>query len=62
MNAIPQASQTSARVLDSERNPYPGWMASAPVISAVVTMAGTLRYERRLGAGPMQTAWSANVT
>jgi hypothetical protein len=43
MNLMWQASQTSARYALSDRKPYPGWMASAPVISAALRTAGTLR-------------------
>ena len=34
MNVNPHEAQTSAKCAFSERNPYPGWMASAPVTSA----------------------------
>src|SRR5262245_61747738 len=37
-------------------------MASAPVISAALMMAGMFRYESMLRGGPMQTAWSAKRT
>src|SRR6185295_15860286 len=37
-------------------------MASAPVISAALMIAGMLRYESMFRGGPMQTAWSAKRT
>src|SRR6185295_1946032 len=37
-------------------------MASAPVISAALMMAGMFRYESTLRGGPMHTAWSAKRT
>ena len=43
MNRMWHASHTSARYADSDRNPYPGWIASAPVISAALMIAGTFR-------------------
>jgi len=36
MNVISDASQTLAKLAFSERNPYPGWMASTFVISAAL--------------------------
>ena len=35
--------QISAKCAFSERKPYPGWMASAPVISAAAMICGMLR-------------------
>ena len=46
----------------SERKPYPGCIASAFVISAAAMILDILRYDSELGAGPMQTASSANFT
>lgn len=62
MNLISQDSQISTKRAFSERNPYPGWMASASVISAAAMMRSGLRYESLLGPGPMQTASSASWT
>jgi len=62
MNVSPHSRDTSAKWADSARNPYPGWIASAPVISAAEITADTFRYDSRLGAGPMQTSSSANFT
>ena len=46
-----EATQISANSAFSARNPYPGWMASAPAISAAAMMRGMLRYDsRRRGA------------
>jgi hypothetical protein len=39
----PSAAQISAKSGSSERKPYPGWMASAPVRSAASTMLATCR-------------------
>src|SRR6185436_18480996 len=62
MNAMFDAMQVSANSAFSARNPYPGWIASAPAISAAAMMRGILRYDSRAGAGPMQTSSSANRT
>jgi len=43
MKAILQERHTSANSAFSDRKPYPGWMASAPVISAADSTAGTFR-------------------
>ena len=43
MNAIPAAAQASANSGDSERNPYPGWMASLPVSTATRMISSTAR-------------------
>jgi hypothetical protein len=43
MNTTPQAPQRRANSAFSERKPYPGWIASAAVISAALMMAGTFR-------------------
>jgi hypothetical protein len=40
MNFIPTRSQISANRAFSARNPYPGWIASAPVSSAAEMIAG----------------------
>ena len=43
MNFRPSFSQSSAKAGFSERNPYPGWMASAPVTSAAESRARVSR-------------------
>ena len=43
MKTKPLFSTRSAKSAFSLRNPYPGWMASASVTSAVAMMAGMLR-------------------
>ena len=43
MKRSPSFSTSSAKPAFSERNPYPGWMASAPVTSAADSSARTLR-------------------
>jgi hypothetical protein len=42
-NAIPAASQAAAKAVFSDRNPYPGWTACAPVRRAALTTASTDR-------------------
>ncbi len=59
---IPASAQARAKSAFSERNPYPGWMASHPVISAAPRTLAMLRYESRAAGGPMQTASSARST
>ena len=39
----PLSCTRSAKSAFSERNPYPGWIATASVISAAAIMAGILR-------------------
>ncbi len=43
MNTIPAASQARASRGFSARNPYPGWIASAPAAPAASITASTLR-------------------
>ena len=43
MNVMLDASQVSANAALSARNPYPGWIASAPVSSAAAMMLGMRR-------------------
>ena len=43
LKAMLEAAQVSANSAFSARNPYPGWMASAPVISAAAMMRGIFR-------------------
>ena len=62
IKVMPCFSTISAKSAFSDKNPYPGWMASAPVISAAEIIAGLFRYESDERAGPMQTASSARRT
>ncbi len=62
MKAMPAASQASAKSAFSDRNPYPGWTASAPVRFAASRMRSATRYDSRAGAGPINTASSAMRT
>ena len=43
MKVIPARSQISLNSAFSARNPYPGWMASAPVTSAAAMIRGMFR-------------------
>ena len=43
MNVMPWAFTASAKVAFSARNPYPGWTASARVMSAALITAGMFR-------------------
>jgi len=43
MKVIPDRVQISLNSAFSARNPYPGWIASAPVTSAAAMIRGTLR-------------------
>jgi hypothetical protein len=43
MKLSPHFPQSSAKWAFSERKPYPGWMASAPVTSAALMMEGMFR-------------------
>ncbi len=61
-NAMPASSTCRANPAFSERKPYPGWIAPAPVSLAAARMAGTFRYEDCGGGGPMQMASSASRT
>jgi hypothetical protein len=38
-----QVSQISAKLAFSDKNPYPGWIASAPVTSAAEIMFGMFK-------------------
>src|SRR5690554_4381605 len=62
INLMLYSSQILENSAFSDKNPYPGWIASALVISAAAMMRGIFRYESLLGAGPIQTASSANLT
>ena len=52
-------SHRSANSGFSARKPYPGWMASAPVLFATSMILSITRYDFRAGAGPMQYDSSA---
>ena len=62
INFIPCSSQIFENLAFSERNPYPGCIASAFVISAAAIIFWIFRYDSVLGAGPIHTASSANRT
>ncbi len=57
-----QRSHISANSAFSDRKPYPGCTASAPVTSAALMIAGMCRYDCLAGGGPMHTLSSANLT
>src|SRR5690606_39277122 len=46
MNVIPACSHAAARRGFSDRNPYPGYTASAPACRATRTISSTDRYAR----------------
>ena len=46
----------------SAKNPYPGWIASAFVISPAEIILGIFKYDFLLSGGPIQIASSANFT
>src|SRR5512135_2096142 len=58
----PTSSRISAKCAFSARKPYPGWTASASVISAAATSDVMFRYEPEGAAGPMHTDSSAART
>ena len=62
MNFILFLAQIALNFEFSDKNPYPGCMASELVISAAAIMLGIFRYESLLGGGPIQTASSAKRT
>ena len=43
MNVTPASSQAAANPAFSAKNPYPGWIASAPAPFAVSSSLSTLR-------------------
>ena len=49
MKVMWQSWRISAKYAFSERNPYPGWIASASVISAAETIAEMFRYDAEDG-------------
>src|SRR5690554_6105853 len=62
INFILYSSQILENSAFSDKKPYPGWIASALVISAAAMIRGIFKYDSLLGAGPMHTASSANLT
>ena len=56
------ASTISANSGFSDKNPTPGWIASAPTNWAAVIIAGIFKYDFEDGAGPIHTLSSANRT
>ena len=62
INLIPCSAQIFENLAFSERNPYPGWIASALVISAAAIILGIFKYESLLAGGPIHTASSAKRT
>ena len=55
MNLIPASSQAFAKSAFSERKPYPGCMASAPLLLASSMMPGMFRYTAKgLSFSPMR--------
>ena len=62
IHTTPHSWTTSAKWAFSARNPYPGWIASAPVISAAEITEVMFRYDALANAGPMHTASSAMRT
>ncbi len=43
MNVTPASAQAVANCAFSDRKPYPGWMACAPVLRAMARIASALR-------------------
>src|SRR5215831_18377460 len=62
MNLRPAPAQAWANRAFSERKPYPGWIAWAPLRRATSRIVVTLRYDSAAGAGPIGYASSAWVT
>src|SRR5439155_17826717 len=58
----PAASTARAKPAFSDRNPYPGCTASAPVDFAAARIASVLRYDWAGLAGPIRTDSSASAT
>ena len=59
---MPCSSHILEKRAFSDKKPYPGWIASAFVISAAAMILATFKYDSLLKAGPIQTASSANLT
>ena len=62
IKVIPCLSTISAKSAFSDKKPYPGCMASAPVITAAEIIAGLFKYDSEAFCGPIQTASSAMRT
>lgn len=62
INVILCSSQIEANLAFSDKKPYPGWIASAPVISAAAIILGTFKYDSVLDTPPIHTASSASLT
>src|SRR5947209_4882300 len=62
MNFTPAWSHAAAKSAFSERNPYPGWIACAPLRFATSNIFPMLRYDSRAAAGPIAYASSAMRT
>src|SRR4051812_36201478 len=62
MNTRPAASTSRAKDAFSERNPYPGWIASAPQAFATSMILSPRRYDSAGGGAPMRYASSACST
>ena len=59
MKTTPSASNASANFRFSDRKPYPGWTASAPVWRIASMILSITMYDWLAGAGPIWTASSA---
>jgi hypothetical protein len=59
---MPLSAHARASCWFSLRNPYPGWIACAPVERAASMMRSITRYDCDAGAGPISTASSARST
>jgi hypothetical protein len=53
MKTMPAASQASGRSGFSERNPYPGWIASALLVLTAAMIRSIERYDLRASGGPI---------
>src|ERR1051326_6057860 len=62
MNLIPASAHARANLAFSDKNPYPGCMASAPHLRATSRILVMFKYDSRAGAGPSRYASSACVT
>ena len=62
MKIKPDFSTCSAKSAFSDRKPYPGWIATAPVTSAAAIIEGTFRYDSFAAGLPIQIVSSASLT
>ena len=62
MKTRPSSSSRRQNSSFSERKPYPGWTASAPVCLQAAMILSIARYDSFEGGGPMQTLSSASST